>query len=50
MTTTYCKKLQKGKQMAVTRTLLTPETLTKNSTITCTQNQEHFIILLEQYR
>jgi len=50
MTTIYCKKWQEGKQTAITRTLLTLEILTKNLTATCTQNQEHFTILLEQHR
>jgi hypothetical protein len=50
MTMIYCKKWQEGKQTAITRTLLTLEMLTKNLTATCTQNQEHFTILLEQHR
>jgi len=50
MTTIYCKKWQQRKQTAITRTLLTQEMLTKNSTATCTQNQEHFTVLLEQHR
>jgi hypothetical protein len=50
MTTVYCKKWEEGIQTAITRTLLTPEMLTKTSTATCTWNQEHLTILLEQYR
>jgi hypothetical protein len=42
------QEMTKEKQTAITRTLLTLEMLTKNSTATCTQNQEHFTILLEQ--
>jgi hypothetical protein len=43
------KKWQEGKQTAVTRTPLTLEMLPTDWTATCSEQQEHFTILSEQY-